>query len=289
MTIRHALVVDDSRSARMMLQRLLSKINVQAEAVESAEEALKYLERQQPDVIFMDHMMPGMDGLEATQLIKSNPLTAAIPTIMYTSKEGREYQEIALSHGAQGVLAKPASHEAVMAVIHSLDEPAANDEPAGAAAQIPLIEIDRLVQKHVREAMNAIRAEISSQQEDAARGLQSGQESRAEELQQRLEQRLEYWQQDILQQLSEQALFQKTRAQNQRLAIAVADKLVKKNADDLITVIRTSKTAVEASLAGLREELRQEIRQTGSRALLTGLAGGALLGGLIGIAAAILL
>ena len=104
MTIKNALVVDDSKSARMMLQRLLGKINVQADAVDSAEAALSFLESRQPDVIFMDHMMPGMDGLEATQLIKSNPRTATIPTIMYTSKEGQEYQEMALSHGAHGVL-----------------------------------------------------------------------------------------------------------------------------------------------------------------------------------------
>jgi len=73
MTIKNALIVDDSKSARIMLQRLLAKMNVVALAVESAEEALSYLEKQHPDVIFMDHMMPGMDGLEATQTIKNNP------------------------------------------------------------------------------------------------------------------------------------------------------------------------------------------------------------------------
>ena len=102
-------MVDDSKSARLMLQRLLSRMNVQVDLVESAEAALKFLETQSPDVIFMDHMMPGMDGLEATQLIKANPKTAAIPTIMYTSKEGDDYVQEARSHGAHGVLPKPAN------------------------------------------------------------------------------------------------------------------------------------------------------------------------------------
>ena len=99
MPIKNALVVDDSKSARMMLQRLLSKMNVKADVVESAEAALVFLDNAQPDVIFMDHMMPGMDGLEATQLIKANPKTATIPTIMYTSKEGEDYFNIANCFG----------------------------------------------------------------------------------------------------------------------------------------------------------------------------------------------
>jgi CheY-like chemotaxis protein len=130
MAIRNALIVDDSKSARIMLQRLLEKMNVIALGVENAEEALSYLEKQQPDVIFMDHMMPGMDGLEATQTIKSNPKTQGIPTIMYTSKEGDGYNSLARSHGAHGVLPKPANQQAVMAVIDSLEASAANDVPS---------------------------------------------------------------------------------------------------------------------------------------------------------------
>ena len=95
MAIKNALIVDDSKSARIMLQRLLKKMNVGSLAVESAEEAIRYLEEKQPDVIFMDHMMPGMDGLEATQTIKNNPKTQSIPTIMYTSKEGDGYNILA--------------------------------------------------------------------------------------------------------------------------------------------------------------------------------------------------
>lgn len=289
MTIRHALVVDDSKSARMMLQRLLSKMNVESEAVENAEEALRFLQNKQPDVIFMDHMMPGMDGLEATQMIKSNPLTAAIPTIMYTSKEDREYHQMALSHGAQGVLAKPASQDAIMAVIQSLDEPAANDDNSAPAAQIPLIEIDKLIEKRLKDVISEARAEISAAVDSATHQLQQTQNSQLELMQTRLSQKQEAFQYDVRAQLSEQELFQKTRQQNQRLAVAVADKMVKKSADDLITIIRTSQTSVEADLASLREQLSKDIARRSNRALITGLAGGTILGGLIGVAAVLFL
>ena len=289
MTIRHALVVDDSKSARMMLQRLLSKMNVESEAVENAEEALRFLQNKQPDVIFMDHMMPGMDGLEATQMIKSNPLTAAIPTIMYTSKEDLEYHQMALSHGAQGVLAKPASQDAIMAVIQSLDEPAANDDNSAPAAQIPLIEIDKLIEKRLKDVISEARAEISAAVDSATHQLQQTQNSQLELMQTRLSQKQEAFQYDVRAQLSEQELFQKTRQQNQRLAVAVADKMVKKSADDLITIIRTSQTSVEADLASLREQLSKDIARRSNRALITGLAGGAILGGLIGVAAVLFL
>jgi CheY-like chemotaxis protein len=51
MTIKNALIVDDSKSARIMLQRLLEKMNLNTQAVENAEEALRYLEDQHPDII----------------------------------------------------------------------------------------------------------------------------------------------------------------------------------------------------------------------------------------------
>ncbi len=287
MTIRHALVVDDSKSARMMLQRLLSKMNVESEAVENAEEALRFLQNKQPDVIFMDHMMPGMDGLEATQMIKSNPLTAAIPTIMYTSKEDHEYHQMALSHGAQGVLAKPASQDAIMAVIQSLDEPAANDESSALATQIPLIEIDKLIEKRLKDVISEARAEISAAIDNATHQLQKTQNNQLELMQTRLSQKQEAFQYDVRAQLSEQELFQKTRQRNQRLAAAVADKMVKKSADDLITIVRTSQTSLKADLASLREQLSKEVARRSKHALITGLAGGAIIGGLIGIVAAL--
>ena len=101
-----ALVVDDSKLARYVLKEMLLGFGIKVETVESAEEALGSLSAFRPDVIFMDHMMPGMDGFQAVQAIKSDPKTATIPILMYTSKDDGVYVNQARALGAVGVLPK---------------------------------------------------------------------------------------------------------------------------------------------------------------------------------------
>lgn len=122
MAVKCALLVDDSKSARLVLSRLLEKNNLHVDLVESAEEALTYLQAHKPDVIFMDHMMPGMDGLEAAKLINTNPKTHDIPVVMCTSKEGEAFTADAKAHGAVDVICKPPSPDAVARVLHLLSE-----------------------------------------------------------------------------------------------------------------------------------------------------------------------
>ena len=88
MSAKRALIVDDSKSARMFLSRILEKYELDVDTTETAELAIDYLAHHRPDVIFMDHLMPGMDGFQALQAIKNNPQTATIPIMMYTSQEG---------------------------------------------------------------------------------------------------------------------------------------------------------------------------------------------------------
>src|SRR4051794_35826608 len=106
MSAKRALVVDDSKSARLFLSRILERHEITVDAAESAEQAIEYLARTRPDVIFMDHMMPGMDGFQAVQTIKNNPRTSSIPILMYTSQEGDLYLGQARALGAEGVLPK---------------------------------------------------------------------------------------------------------------------------------------------------------------------------------------
>ena len=101
-----ALVVDDSSLARAVLEKMLLERQMAVDTVVSAEEALVYLYTHQPDVIFMDHIMPGMDGFLAVKAIKNNPKTAVIPIMMYTSKGGDMYVSQARALGAVGVLPK---------------------------------------------------------------------------------------------------------------------------------------------------------------------------------------
>jgi CheY-like chemotaxis protein len=117
---KRALIVDDSRSARVILGRMLEGYALQVDSSESAELALEYLRQNKPDVIFMDHLMPGMDGFQAIQAIKSDPRTAAIPVVMYTSQEGELYVSQARALGAVGVLPKTVKQADVSRVLYQL-------------------------------------------------------------------------------------------------------------------------------------------------------------------------
>jgi CheY-like chemotaxis protein len=109
MAIKQALIVDDSKSARVVLKRMLEELDLVVNTVESAIDGIDYLKRYQPDVIFMDHMMPGMDGFDAVKHIKSNTQTAVIPIMMYTSRGGDVYLSQARALGAVGIIPKTVS------------------------------------------------------------------------------------------------------------------------------------------------------------------------------------
>jgi CheY-like chemotaxis protein len=115
-----ALIVDDSPLALHVLSKLLAEHEIQADTAPSAEEALTYLKLHRPDVVFMDHLMPGMDGFEAIKAIKANPTTATIPVMMYTSQEGALYVGQARALGAFGVLPKDLKPIEVTRVLRAL-------------------------------------------------------------------------------------------------------------------------------------------------------------------------
>ncbi len=139
MTRKRALVVDDSKSARVILSRMLERYDIDVDMAESAEQAIEYLKANRPDAIFMDHLMPGMDGLQAVQAIKGNPQTAMIPIMMYTSQEGELYVGQARALGALGVLPKqvrPVDVSKVLYELHLLPDRRDVEEPALAPIEL---------------------------------------------------------------------------------------------------------------------------------------------------------
>lgn len=123
MTIKSALLVDDSKVARFALSKLLEKINLKVEMVGSGEDALEFLNtHDQPDVIFMDHLMPGMNGVDATRQIKTNPKTTRIPIVMCTSKKSDEFNDDAINYGIYDVLTKPAEPQRVTEILDKLSQ-----------------------------------------------------------------------------------------------------------------------------------------------------------------------
>ncbi len=122
MTIKSALLVDDSKVARFALSKLLENVSMNVDMAGSAEEALDYLDNNNPpDVIFMDHLMPGMNGVEATKAIKSNPQTAGIPIIMCTSKKSKEFEDAARKFGIYNILTKPPQNDGLSNILDQLN------------------------------------------------------------------------------------------------------------------------------------------------------------------------
>ncbi len=134
MAIKNALLVDDSKVARFALSKLLEGREMEVNMAGSAEEALDFLSsNRRPDVIFMDHLMPGMNGVEATKAIKGNPATAGIPIIMCTSKKSAAFMEEARNFGVYNILTKPPQTEGLDSVLTQL----ASDVDSGTLPEAP--------------------------------------------------------------------------------------------------------------------------------------------------------
>lgn len=179
--MKKALIVDDSRLARTVLGRLLSEHGVATDMAESAESALDYLKHNRPDVVFLDHNMPGIDGFQALDAIKTNPATATIPVMMYTSEEGEVYVGQARALGAMGVLPKtlrPVEVVKVLRRLHLIPGPLP-DQSAGAAAPTvespapTAFETRPLDAARLREILEPLLFEhTTSLREEMRRGLQ---------------------------------------------------------------------------------------------------------------------
>lgn len=143
MSTKTALIVDDSRSARFALRRHLEHHAYQVETAESAEEAYKLLQTQHPEVIFLDHVMPGTDGFTALRHLKENPETGSIPVVICSSNEGDAFTAEARAKGAVDVLQKPPSPERLTRVLENLQSLSAElrqqhaEVPAATAAVTP--------------------------------------------------------------------------------------------------------------------------------------------------------
>jgi len=177
-----ALIVDDSASARFVLGGMLAEQSLEVDTAASGEEALEYLRHARPDVIFMDHMMPGMDGFQALEAIKENPATATIPVMMYTSQEGELYVGQARALGAIGVLPKqvhPVEVTKVLNALHLTAESESNsDSNSDSVQETSAVDIDESLQ------VNAMLEELFREQrailrDDIRRGYEHIVESTA--------------------------------------------------------------------------------------------------------------
>ncbi|MDR3600630.1 MAG: response regulator transcription factor [Desulfosporosinus sp.] len=111
------LVVDDEEPILELLRFNLEKEGYQVCVAKDGQEALERVEKEQPDLLVLDVMLPGMDGLEVCRILRLNPRFQQIPIIMLTAKGEEIDTVLGLELGADDYMTKPFSPRELLARI----------------------------------------------------------------------------------------------------------------------------------------------------------------------------
>ncbi len=114
------MVVDDSRTIRSTAEVLLGKEGYTVITAEDGFDALAKIAEDRPDVVFVDIMMPRLDGYQTCTLIKSNPKYREIPVILLSSRDGVFDRARGKLAGSEHYLGKPFSREELVEVVRRL-------------------------------------------------------------------------------------------------------------------------------------------------------------------------
>lgn len=105
------LIVDDEPMARTLLRLMLVRAGFHVTEAEDGFDALDKIRKNQPDVVLLDVMMPGMDGFAVCEQLRSEAATAELPIIMLSAKTDLDSINKGLRAGATVYLTKPISPE----------------------------------------------------------------------------------------------------------------------------------------------------------------------------------
>ncbi|MFD1624910.1 response regulator [Azospirillum griseum] len=129
--IPHLLVVDDDREIRTLVAQFLTKHGFRVTGVKDGAEMLRTLDGARVDLIILDLMMPGEDGLSLCRRLRAAPATAQTPVIMLTAMGEETDRIVGLEMGADDYLAKPFSPRELLARIKAVLRRAAAPPVAG--------------------------------------------------------------------------------------------------------------------------------------------------------------
>jgi two-component system cell cycle response regulator DivK len=111
------LVVEDNPANMTLANFLLESVGHKVLLATDAETGLTLARTEQPDLILMDIQLPGMDGLQATGLLKADEATREIPVIALTALAMKGDEERIRAAGCDGYIAKPLDYKAFLATI----------------------------------------------------------------------------------------------------------------------------------------------------------------------------
>lgn len=114
------LIVDDSAAELANLKSIVAEAGHFPVVVTDGSQAVEKAKAERPDLIFMDIVMPGVDGYEACRLLGAEPATKSIPVVMVSSKNQKADHLWAKMQGAKALIGKPYTKEEILSSIRSL-------------------------------------------------------------------------------------------------------------------------------------------------------------------------
>ena len=114
------LIVEDDPDIASLVDRYLQKAGFSTEVLTSGRDALKGIADRPPDLIVLDVMLPGVDGLEICRAVRAGPKTANVPIIMLTARAEESERIVGLELGADDYIAKPFSPNELVARVRAL-------------------------------------------------------------------------------------------------------------------------------------------------------------------------
>ncbi len=136
------LIVDDEKDVRDLVSFNLEANGYDPRNASSGEEALQMIQRQPPDLVVLDLMLPGIDGLEVCRSLKGDSRAKSIPVIMLTAKGEEADIVIGLELGADDYVVKPFSPRVLMARIRAALRKHSGDKNAEEIIRRDRLEID---------------------------------------------------------------------------------------------------------------------------------------------------
>lgn len=113
----HILVVDDNIGLLRLISTMLTNASYSVVEARSADDALAALDESTPDLIIADIMMPGMNGIELTEAIRSREDTAYVPVVIVSAHTDMDVVKQALEAGADHFLTKPIKYDALISTV----------------------------------------------------------------------------------------------------------------------------------------------------------------------------
>jgi DNA-binding response OmpR family regulator len=117
MSKKKILLVDDEEDIIKMNKLRLSELGFDVISASSGEEAIKKAGSEKPDLILLDVMMPGMDGIQTLTALKNNPETSSVPVLMLSGTGEKIAQNKAMLGGAVDYIMKPFNSEMLLEAI----------------------------------------------------------------------------------------------------------------------------------------------------------------------------